>query len=151
MQEAPVGRLVSLRVHLTPPLGRGTIQVNRCSDIGVDLIPFMEPPNDDIRQKADALEQSANKIGLYMQGFAMGAIPKDGHPFDQDDEAEAQLLLLATFAVGEEAFSDRVMNPEKYDEDGKFRELAIEADPTDIILSELAKEYEQYSDEEDEK
>jgi len=115
------------------------------------LIPFMEPPNDDIRQKADALEQSANKIGLYMQGFAMGAIPKHEHPFDQDDEdAEAQLLLLATFAVGEEAFSDRVMNPEKYDEDGKFRELAIEADPTDIILSELAKEYEQFADQEEE-
>lgn len=74
-------------------------------------------------------------MGLYLQGVALGGLP------DPDNEEEVSPMLLATFAVGSEAFSDRVMNPEKYDEDGKFRELAIEADPIDIIYEELQAEY----------
>lgn len=117
------------------------------------LIPFMEPPEDDIREYAEKLEKVADHLGLYMQGFAVGALPNHDHNPFEDEEPEAHMLLLATFAVGEVAFSDRIMNPEKYDEDGKFREITIDADPLEVSFEELKRHYlgkEKMRDEEEE-
>lgn len=113
---------------------------NKCSRRkATELIPFQDPPDDDFRERIQKLEKSADKLGLYMQGAALGGLP--GHGDDDDEEENVATLLLATFAVGSEAFSDRVMNPDKYDEDGKFRELAIEADPSEMLFEELRQEY----------
>lgn len=109
------------------------------------MIPFEEGEvPEDLRLRADQLEETSRKIGLYLQGFALGILP-----IREYGEGGAA-AIFATFAVGEEAFSDRVLHPEKYDEDSEFRRLAIKADPSDIILEELRKEYEEeFKDEDD--
>lgn len=60
-----------------------------------------------LRDKSDALATGAEKFGLYNQGMQLGAA------VDPVTGENAQLMIVATFTIGDIAFSDRVQRPDQ--------------------------------------
>jgi hypothetical protein len=68
-------------------------------------------------QKVEQLENQARKVGLYLLG---GGIIHDDDP----DEIEGpHHQLVAQFQIGDQAFSDRVQDPETDETNDEFRKI----------------------------
>jgi hypothetical protein len=104
---------------------------------------------DSIFQAAvDDIEEALTKIGLYLFDAEFGAIPADEDALaeimeSKVDPVEAfkngltKVFLNTTFTLGDIAFSDRVLHPEKYDEQKQFNMIV----PTESEIElELLKE-----------
>jgi len=109
------------------------------------------PPDDsgeeagalDIRERMEKFENDARKAGLYLEGFhagSAGEITPDGQP------VPGQMFVMVHLLVGDVAFSDRQMNPEKHVEDNEFRKIAAAEDPYDAIRAEMEARIERGED-----
>ena len=81
------------------------------------------------------LEARLTKIGLYMVSTDYGAVPvseeaieeiieEDLAPEDSFKQGKTKLFLNAVFAIGDIAFSERVLHPELFDEKRQFNLVA---------------------------
>lgn len=91
------------------------------------------------REKVDQVENTARKIGLYIQDAGL-VIPKGRDPMHPEIE-EGTPVMVATFSVGDIAFSDRVLNPEQDSVEKEFRKLSLQAEQEkfDDLRSDLEK------------
>lgn len=101
----------------------------------------------EIVKRVEVFGDDARKMGLYMEGFSVGVgvSPMDAHRHNhegREEEEEVQTFMIGTFVVGEQAFSDRVLEPEKHDEDMTFRTLTAGADPFEVLREEMRKKNE---------
>jgi hypothetical protein len=98
----------------------------------------MEPINkviEDIRGRFD-------KLGLYLVDVNVATNDEDMMSDDSDEgqvkedfrkklaNGEAVWVVQATFTIGKQAFTDRVLNPEQFKEDTEFRTIM----PTEVEL-----------------
>lgn len=81
----------------------------------------MQQYGDLFREKADALESAARKVGLYIRdvGLTMG-------PVHTDEGIQVQPVMVGNFTVGDQAWSARVQNPEQDTTETEFRKMAVE-------------------------
>lgn len=105
-------------------------------DPGEEFVPSSDDLNT-ARGKAEELGEAAQKLGLYMQGYKLGAA-KDG---DGNDV----MVVIADFIPGEHAWSTIVQDPETAKVDEQFRtiEKVVGADRFDDYKTKLAEEYEE--------
>lgn len=85
---------------------------------------------DRIKLVLDNLKESFEDIGLYLLECGVATTDdealKDDSSKDFRDKlvtGESKWLISATFQLGDVAFSDRVLNPDKFKEDQTFREM----------------------------
>lgn len=103
-----------------------------------------------IREAADAFE----KIGLYTMSSNVGAVPVPGAEMELMEEdvqieeilkdGKADFFFVATMRLGDVAFSERVLEPEKFEQRAEFEAVA----PTELEMLrqqaiEEAKEWEE--------
>lgn len=67
----------------------------------------------------------------------VGHVAFTGEP----DDPATDVVVHAGFLVGEAAFDDRVLNPEKFAEETEFRALGASADPGSIVGEEIRKDF----------
>lgn len=72
------------------------------------------------REKADELENAARKVGLYIRDAGLTMIPT------HDITSPLAPALVANFTVGDQAWGDRVQNPDKNSTEAEFRKMAVE-------------------------
>lgn len=90
-------------------------------------IPGAEGPKDPMetygemfREKADELENAARKVGLYLRDAGLTMVP------NLHGDVAMEPALIANFTVGDQAWSDRVQNPEQNSTEAEFRKMAVE-------------------------
>lgn len=90
-----------------------------------------------IEKLVQDLGKTLEKSGLYLESIEFGTSNmeifegEDGDTISPSEidirqkmiDGEAQFVVTASFSIGEIAFSDRVLNPEKYDEDKRFKAI----------------------------
>jgi hypothetical protein len=92
----------------------------------------MDSPFEDL---ASSVEEVLTKIGVYMVNIDYGAIPVDEDaaleivesnvtPEDSFKNGQTKLFLSGTFIIGDAAWSDRVLRPERFDEKRQFELIA---------------------------
>lgn len=77
-------------------------------------------------EKAEAVENAARKIGLYVQDMGLAHAPRHGGPVDE--ELGDNPVMVGLFTIGDVAFSDRVLNPETDSIDKEFRQMTVVAE-----------------------
>lgn len=94
---------------------------------------------DRISKVCEDITESFEKVGLYLVNVNVATSDQD---FAEDSEAdkdfreklangEAMWVLQCAFTIGKVAWSDRVLNPDKFAEDQTFREIM--PDEADLI------------------
>lgn len=104
-----------------------------------------EPRDEEFLKKMSDFENEARKIGLYVDGFmvAEGHLQHDpSQPPTPDDQTNGKQVVV-NFFVGEQAFDNRVLEPEKHEEDTTFRTLTAGADPFEVLKEEMRKKREE--------
>lgn len=118
----------------------------------------------EFQQLVTEITERLEKIGLYTVNHGGGVMPTSEEaaaelmenppedPRQAMEEGKAKIFLTFTCAVGEVAWSDRVLNPEKHKTDNEFRmmmpdEVEIQRDS---ILDEVA-EFLNHKDDDDDK
>ena len=108
-----------------------------------DMFPDMSDDDrkklEEFRERIEKFGDEARKVGLYLENMA-------GMQHAHSEDEEPQTIVAATFIVGEQAFSDRVLNPEKHEEDKTFRTLTAGADPFDELRERMKKNIEEGKD-----
>lgn len=103
-------------------------------------------PQELFTQLTDSLEKSASKIGLYLQNVGVGTSNPD--PKEQEKVVssmeelkrvllsdEEDVFVMATFAIGDVAWSKRVLDPDQDKIDDEVR--AILPDPVEMLKEQL--------------
>lgn len=91
---------------------------------GDDDIPDpLEKYGEMFREKADALESAARKVGLYIRDAGLTMVPTP-----TDTGMEMRPVMIGNFSVGDQAWSDRVQNPEQDSTETEFRKMAVETE-----------------------
>jgi hypothetical protein len=95
----------------------------------------------EMQPRLDGIEQAAQKLGLYMQGYGFAQVPAE-------DGGAATTVAAVTFIIGDQAFSDRVQNPEKYEQDKELQTMFKESslDEAEILKEQLRKAVEEGGD-----
>lgn len=108
----------------------------------------MEPINAVVEEVKGKFE----KLGLYMVDYGVATNDSEalGHDHGESEgdvkddfrkkmaDGEAMWILNATFNIGDQAFTDRVLNPEKDAADTEF--AVIVPDEVDIMREKLRRE-----------
>lgn len=92
-----------------------------------------------INKVGEDIKSNFEKLGLYMIDFQVAtsdadAVSEDGE--EKEDfrkklaDGESVWMLQTTFTIGSQAFTDRVLNPEKDKEDTEFQVIM----PTEIEM-----------------
>lgn len=95
-------------------------------------------------------ENEARKLGIYLEGHMIAGahvheMDMDHSEFDPssglavDPEVPTDLVVVCTLMVGEQAFSDRILHPEKHAEDQEFREMTATVDPFQALKDEMER------------
>lgn len=90
--------------------------------------------NEKVEALLKRVEATMQKEGLYLQQAGFMATP-------EDDEPDGPVFLQAVFLVGEQAFSDRVVDPEQERVDREFAAMmkGFEVDPAAELREKMAK------------
>jgi hypothetical protein len=94
---------------------------------------YSEEDSEKIDELIKAMNESFDSLGLYMNAAMV-------HSHDPDESLDEQvesggLFIRAQFRIGEVAWSDRILNPEAFDQEKQF-ELAAPSEE-EIILQRL--------------
>jgi len=91
---------------------------------------FMDEYNEErIKNLVDSIEAGCTKLGLYL--IEANVATSDEGAVGQEEvdlreslaDEESVWMVQAVFSIGDVAFSDRVQNPKKFEEDKEFREV----------------------------
>lgn len=83
---------------------------------------MIEQYSEIFRAKADELEAAGRKVGLYIRDAGLTMIPMPhGAP-----DMEINPAMVVNFTVGDQAWSDRIQNPEQDSTETEFRKMAVE-------------------------
>lgn len=78
------------------------------------------------------LEKEAAKVGLYMREVSVGtpdqSVVAEGEQINSEKVIQAlkdgkEFVVVATFSVGDLAWSDRILNPEDYEVKKEFKKI----------------------------
>lgn len=91
--------------------------------------------NEKVEKLMKRFEQEAQKLGLYMQQAGFMSAP------EEEENEDGPVFLQAVFLVGEQAFSEKVLDPEQERIDREFEALMRGAapDPAAELREKLAK------------
>lgn len=94
----------------------------------------------DFHNLMDESKEAFEKIGLYSISARVGAVPAPGAEMEvmSDDvkiedvlrEGKADFFLIMSLQIGDVAFSDRVLNPESFNEKKMFDSIV----PTEVEM-----------------
>jgi hypothetical protein len=90
--------------------------------------------NEKVEVLLKKVRENMEKLGLYMQQAGFMSDP-------EDDDPEGPVFMQAVFLVGEQAFSEKVQDPEQDRIDREFEKLMKSAtpDPLDDVREKLRK------------
>lgn len=115
----------------------------------------MSDINDQVGQIIESVKDSFQKVGLYANDvqFAVSnpeALIREDDPNYTPDmhkliaSGDAQFVATVRFDIGDVAWSDRILNPEKYDLDKEFEAIVPKEDETAASqLAEMMRRFEE--------
>lgn len=119
------------------------------SDFGMDG-PDEQPESDaELRDKISSLvkelENSSRKVGLYLEGAGLGVSPNvDPRVLSTLDgvksvvkSQDGEVVISATFTIGDVAWSKRVQDPDQHEVDKQVRTML--PDPVEEMRERLKK------------
>lgn len=97
-----------------------------------------------MRERIDGFANDARKIGCYLEHGSFDSGVAHSHPAGDPDETN--MVFVGGFIIGEQAFSDRVMDPEAHKMDHEFRKLADEEGAALTLAEQIAEQLRQGQD-----
>lgn len=92
----------------------------------------------------EKVEHDFKKVGLYLEGAKILDMREDPDAIENDafdlaarvTEGGAPVMLVATFMVGNRAFTNKVLDPDKWSEEARFK--AIMPTRAEMLLDKLS-------------
>jgi hypothetical protein len=135
---------------------RSRLHLTGCQNLSI----LMSMSEFDFHNLMDEAKEAFEKIGLYSMSARVGAVPAPGAEMEvmSEDvriedllrEGKADFFLIMTLQIGDVAFSDRILNPQSFQEKKVFEEIV----PTELEMlrrqaAEEARSWEDGWDDED--
>lgn len=99
-------------------------------------IEHNERDDEVFREFIEKLDVGARKLGLYVESARGQRMPLDTHVMAGGFDPIIRPFVTVTFMMGDEAFSDKVQNPQLYSDDAVLAQIehATRASDADEIM-----------------
>lgn len=100
---------------------------------------------DRINALVEKVHEAMDDLGLYSLNYAVGTSNPDVSEMDNPDirslieSGEAQFVLIGTYALNEMCWTERILDPDKFDERKQF--LKMMPSESEILAAKLADRF----------